>query len=432
MGKRKGCLWLIIAIIFTAISPLAYASEGQVVQSVVVHLKDSEENVIHPRIKDRIESSITKVAEKVLINQEIAVIKKNRKEISQLIKSVFEKVLVGYIVIDFGFIVGEETGMIVELKPTSTLIEEVNLDLEILKIDERIVQIVDKEIAVIKKNIENYLLGFPIESLIWADDIIKPLIENLIEWQLPGFAATLEIEIGSTIKVGLVLEPVGKLVRDIQVEVNTHSFPRLLILPIQEHIEESLAIFQGLPVEFLNKYKDRLTDAAYGVIDGSNWARNLYWNSEPEIIFDTVTHLYLDVNWIDSQIDFKGELNLGLRRLRLQPVFELYFGKIVGPHTMVSLKDRIILDKWKNDWSLGLEYYLNSNWTIATEYQIQDFQWKGIVDWHNSQYGITVSKIFSGNIDDFRLAFNYYYKSDTQISLIYEDDNAWISLQQGL
>ncbi|AZR73974.1 hypothetical protein BBF96_11580 [Anoxybacter fermentans] len=430
MNKRKGCLWLVIVFLITTISPLAYAKDIQLVNSVVVYLEFPSGNELHPKIAKRIKESILKVANKVLVGQEIIVIKKTRDEICQIMKTVFNRVLKGYRVIDVSLIVGEKTIIFLKLEPTSILVEKVNLNLKLRGINDRIVRAVDREIAAIVQDVENFMVGLPIESLVWASDVIEPLLHRLIQWQLPGFESTVKLDIGSEIKVDLTLIPKGQLVNDIQLDLKTDSLPQLLVILLEESIEEKLAVFEGIPVEFLEKYRDRLIQAIEDEIDKRGWSKFIYLNSKPEVRIGSTTHLTLNVDWIDYQIDFIGELNIGINAP--EPALHLSLGKKVGPDTMLKLRDQIILNKLSGIFSVRLEHYLGAGLSTAIEYRIQESRWNAALDWRKDNFGFTFSQNLPGEIKSFRLACNFYPGPYTRTSLVYQNNHLWLSLQQRL
>lgn len=431
MDKRKGCLWLMILFLIFTISPLAYAGESQPqVQSVMVQAKFPKGKEVHSTIEKRICESFEKVANKLLVGQEVMVIQKTRKEISEVMKTVFNRVLKGFEVTDVGMVVGEQTAILIQLQPTSLLIEEVDLELHLIGLSKQIVQVVDQELRSINRVMENVLIGLPVDALGWADDLIEPMLIQVIRWQLPGFDPEIDLEMGTKIKVDLTLRPEGELVQDIQVDVRTHSLPQMLVNPLEEKIEDKLGVFYGLPVKLLDKYQDRVITIIEDQIQESRWSNYVYLTDKPEIQLGKTTDLALNIDWFDYQIDFIGELNIA--HDAPDPALHVALSRMVWPLTKLELKSKITLNRLIGNWSLGLEHQWNEQLTSKVAYQIQDANWLGEIDWKQSSYGVTVSQSIPGRIGNTKLAVNYYPRLNTKLSLVQENQRLWISLQQRL
>lgn len=431
MDKRKGCLWLMILLLILTISPLAYAGESQPrVQSVLIQAKFPKGKEVHSTIEKRICESFEKVANKLLVGQEVLVIQKTRKEIGEVMKTVFNRVLRGFEVTDVGMVVGEQTAILIQLQPTSLLIEEVNFDLHLIGLSEQIVQVVDQELASITRVIENLFIGLPVDALGWADDLIEPMLIQVIRWQLPGFEPEIDLEMGTEIKVDLTLRPEGELVQDIQVDVRTHSLPQLLVSPLEEKIEDELVAFYGLPVKLLNKYQDRVLNIIEDQIKDSRWSNYVYLTDQPKIHLGKTTDLTLNIDWLDYQFDFVGELNVA--HDAPDPALHLALSRMVWPLTKLEVKSKITLNRLIGNWSIGLERQWNEQLTSKVAYQIQDANWLGGVEWKQGNYGVTVSQTIPGGIENTQLAVNYYPRFNTKVSLVQENRRFWISLQQRL
>lgn len=437
MIKRLGCLWLVILVCLTAISPFAYGNSeieqiwgSPLVSSITVRLEFPEGNTIHQDIIERITQSIEKVAEKILVGQEISLVKQTGTEVSQLLKAIFNKVLWGYQVMDVNLVFGENTFILIDLQPTSILIEDVEVDLEIRGINEQIDKIIAAEVELIEDKIKSVLLGLPIDALIWASDLFEPLILQFVKWQLPGFQPTIDLELGSEIAVNLTLVPKGQLVEEIEIDLITQSLPRIVTKALEKRLEDELQIFQGMPLQLLENYQGRIVSMIEELISDDKRNRYIYLNQPPKLEIAPATQLVLDVDWIDYHLDFLGEVTIGYQKF--EPAFLLSLGKNLGTNTTIKLENRITLDNLLGALSLVFEQSMGAGLTTKFAYRFKNSEIDAALDWKRNKFGLTIAQIYPGEVKDTQISLNYYPELSTKLSFVYQNSSLWLSLQKSL
>ena len=434
MAKLKGCLWVIVAaFLVTAISPLAYAVSGEpgsLVSTVSVQIKTPAGSKVPAKVEDRLKDSVSKVAGKLLVGQEISAVQETRSDICQLIRTVFGKILQGYEILDVKLTVGEKTVILLDLQPTGVLIEQVNLNLQVSGIDDKMIQVLQNETANLSRQMEVYLLGLPVSAFSWAEEVVQPLLYVLLADQFPGFTPTVNIAVGSEVKVDVHLVPYGPQVRHVDVQVSTHSLPQSLIYPIALRAEKELEMLRGLPLALLEKQRGKIIQMVEDIIHSGTWGKFIYPGSKPQLVIGPNTSLVIDLEWTDLEIGFLGELNIGADAP--EPALHLSLGKRVGPDTTVIIKDRIALNKLQGTVSAGIENYMGAGITAKLDYELKSGKWNAAMDWRHKKYGITFTQPCPGEIREVRLALNYYPFSHSQVSLIYTDERVWLTFLQSL
>lgn len=434
--KTIGLITILVIALVLAISPFSFAEmnysldNDQTVSSVKIQLIFPDGKDINSMIKNRIVGSLEKVAENVIEGQKLFVINQTRDEILLILQTVFDRIFLGYELADIGMVVDEQTVIFLTLEPANTLIEKVNVDLQIKDVSDTITQVVDQEILVIQEKLAETLLWLPVESFNWAQNIVEPLLYNFIVLELPGFEPNLDFTIGSEVNVNLTLKPQGRLVDKINVNLETHSIPRVLIFVLEERIERELELFKGLPIELLEKHQTRLIQAIEDAIYRDGRSKFVYLNGKPEIDFGSTTNLTLAVDWIDYKVEFIGELNLGANSP--EHVLSLSLGKQLGPNLLFQLEDRLTISSFSNSLSLGLEYSLGAGFTTITNYRLFENELNAAIDWRQGSFGFTFAQTYSSNLHQSRLSLNYYPGFYNQISLVGENDRIWLSFQQTL
>lgn len=434
MAKLKGCLWLIVAaFLVTAISPLAYADSSddrQLVSTVTVQINLPTGKTLPVRIEDRIRDSIAKVANTILVGQDVSKIQESKTEITKVIETVFNKVLQGYEVLAVRMSVGERTHIILDLKPIGPVIEKVDFNLQLSGIDDKMIQVIHAETAGISHQAEEYLIGLPVGAFTWADDVVQPLLYAMIQEQFPGFTTTVNLSIGPEIKVDVSLLPKGERVKDLAVDITTHSLPQSLMYPLEAQVQKELELFRGMPLELLQKYHDRIVNEVEDAVQESKWGRYVYLRGKPQLVIGPKTELKLDIEWLDFELNFIGELNIGAEAP--EPALHLGIGKQLGAYTTIRLQDRIALNKLKSTVSIGVDNYIGAGVTAQVYYEIREARWRTGIDWRHGKYGVSYTQFTPGEFKNGQLALNYYPLEHSKLALIYSEQRVWLSLMQAL
>jgi hypothetical protein len=236
------------------------------------------------------------------------------------------------------------------------------------------------------------------------------------------------LNLGTVIRADLTLTPEVPLVNDIQVNLQTQSLPRLIIEPLEARLEAELALFHGLPVRFLEKYQDRVLAEVEKALQDQGWGKYIYLSQKPKLVIGSTTSLDLHVEWIDYQIEMIGEVSLGLNAP--SPAFYLSLGKRLGTRTIFKVQDVFTFQRPTGTLSVSLERRLSDAFTAKVQYGIRDANWRATLDWRKNRYGITFSQPVPGGMGDGQVSLHYALATHSEVSLVYEKENLWVTLRQ--
>lgn len=256
---RKSVILVVIQFLITfsfAAAAIAQDEAGERVNSVEVQLNISGN--IYQGLHERIEYSINRVGEKLLISQPVSLLETNIDTVRQTIRNVVSKVLTGFRTEDVEVFLGEHTKIIIQLTPLSPFITRINLEGQINEITPEIAGFTAKAVQKVEAELNKIFTGLPVEAISWADSIFSLVINYLVERELPGFAAVYTITPGNETTIKLALTPLEPLVSEIAVDYSSTNLPVWLVRSKVREYQKKFGIIKGTPVDFLIHYKPQI------------------------------------------------------------------------------------------------------------------------------------------------------------------------------
>ena len=103
------------------------------------------------------------------------------------------------------------------------------------------------------------LQGSSADASDWAGGVLRRLVREKVEAELPEFRAAVDVvrEDRRTV-IQVVVYPVGQLVQSIDYEMVSQSIPNLLLLNIKQRYAQKTQELRGLPVIYVSRHKEEL------------------------------------------------------------------------------------------------------------------------------------------------------------------------------
>lgn len=234
----------------------AVANKEEKVNFVEVQLDTSDK--IYEGLQERIEFSITRVGEKILLSQPVALLQTNKKTVEAAIFNVFSKVLAGFRLEAVDLFPGEHTKIIIRLTPIPPLISAVRVNLNVHNVNPEIDSLT-KEISLkVEEKLNQVFDGLPVAAVSWSEGIFNLVVNYLLEKDFPGFNSRFSIQAGTTTEINLTLIPEEPVVSNVNLDYVSADFPAWLVKLNTGGYQEKADILKGIPVEFLIHYQPQL------------------------------------------------------------------------------------------------------------------------------------------------------------------------------
>lgn len=340
------------------------------VQSLEVQLDIAGD--IYEGLEERIEFTIGRVGEKLLLGQSLTVLERGKDALLRSFINVFNKVLVGFRMDAINVKLGEHTKIFIELTPQAPLIKEIDLKVQFSEVSPEFVA----GTAFIEKRVETELnqifSGLPVAALSWADNIVRTVTNYIIEREYPGFELqqlnkTVVTDDSNLVEFNLLLATKGKLVETVVVDYNSVTIPTWFTSYSLKEDESRCDLLIGVPVEFLHHYQRELETYLLNLFQGVSQLKTV----------DITTSLKLKPAQC-TEVKF----NVNSLRLRSNVESRLFLGDSNFSHTLAyfgyEVNDYELYGKWlwgdspSGGARVGLKFPLSSFFDGGFEYELEN------------------------------------------------------------
>lgn len=398
-------LMFIIGLIFSIVPTAVVASDNSLerVQKIEATVNCAEYQ-LPQLVQARVTETVRVVSEKIIVGSTLAEIESKKAQDAILLKEVFNRALMGYVVDDVEIIAGQTTKIIVNLHLLGDVVKAVKVTCNFHGVDQDFNALFLTNINAIQKKIEDTLIFLPIDAVDWSGNLVKLAVQEYFTLELPDYRPSIEIVAGQTVKVNIEAIPIGTQIRSTQIKLKTQSFPNAMLYDFRSQLEELSQRLNGLPVALVitNKafFDNWLYEKAITNSVAQRWGLFVKVDLEPaadtEILIDTKAEKY-NV-YAEGYFDFgkdkdnvSGKAHVGRYWSKRDELFtELQF----VPSTL----------KWHI--LLGTAHKIDKYTYFAVKY---DFTQKGIVLWLHQDIGkrwkFEVDRFMPTGSNEFRLRY---------------------------
>jgi hypothetical protein len=233
---------------------LAQNEAGKTVHSVEVQLNISGH--IYQGLQERIEFSVNRVGDKMLISQPVSLLESNQQSVRQTIFNVFSRVLAGFEINAVKLAFAEHTKIVLYLTPLPPFIGKIDLDIK--KIASEWEFITNKATERVAADLNRIFTGLPIAATGWADNILKSVVNYLVEREFPGFTPAFTLDAGEITRIKVDLMPLNPSVEELLIHYLSTSLPIWVARYKVKKQQQQFELLKGLPVEFLIHYQPQI------------------------------------------------------------------------------------------------------------------------------------------------------------------------------
>ena len=346
---------------------IAIAS-NELVEKVTVSIAASQ--TPPSRIGKRMSASVGTVGEQMLVGRTVSDVAKGQADYERLIQEIFNRVLVGYSVQSVHLTAGSTAVIQVELAPWGDVVREVALEVDVANLSPEITDLIKKDIGNMEDQINEILVGLPIDAVDWAGGVSKIVIREALAAKLPEFSANFDIVPGPRTLVKLSLMPLGTTVQDVHVSLRSQTIPNVLLVAIRPKIDQSGVSLVGLPVAFIERHRDYFT-AKVTAAAGQHSITQKYGLTLTPVIHPGVdTEIALNAEANHYKVSLEGNMDIG--RSQDSTSFELHAGKLISKQDEIFMEVRFIPSTVSWDFVPGFGHTFKKGLTAGMKYNISE------------------------------------------------------------
>ena len=216
-----------------AVSLLPAAANAAIIEHVKVSVVDR--GATSGVLLERMSASMQTVAEQLLLDKDTEKVSPVQNEYTRLLGEVGDRVLNGYQMEAVSMQLGSVTQVTMVVAPWNETISNVFVDLQFSGVEENTAALLQSKMPALREQLEAVLRGSSADASDWAGGVLRRLVREQVETELPEFRAAVDVvrEQQRTV-VQVVIYPVGQLVQSIDYEMVSQSIPNLLLLNIKQ------------------------------------------------------------------------------------------------------------------------------------------------------------------------------------------------------
>lgn len=279
------------------------------VDSVEVQL--DVDGKIYEGLQERIEFSIGRVGEKILLSQPLSLLKQNENNLKMAMFNIFSKVLTGFKVDSIDLLLGTHTKILIRLLPQPPLISKIDVRLSVQGIAPQLGAFVEEIGDRTESELDKIFTGLPVASITWADSIFTMVINYTVEREFPGFKTMFSIKSGETVELNLQLIPNGRIVNDVSVHYNSDTIPIWAVRHKLVNEEQKFRILKGVPVEFLLHYQSDIERLLTKEFDNFDNLKYLGMNVDLRVKPSDITDIDLQIDSRTLRANLLAKIYLG-------------------------------------------------------------------------------------------------------------------------
>lgn len=344
---------------------LGAAGPEAMVKSVEVQI--DVEGQVYQGLVDRIEYSVGRVGEKILLNQPLAVLRNNEATIRATIFNVFAKVLVGFQVETVTLEVGEHTKIGLRLLPQQPLINRIKVNLQIQKVTPELADFCRQIGSQVEEELSKIFIGLPVGSVAWSESIINIVVNYLMEREFPGFVSRFTMKADTNTELTLVLTPQDPVVEAVTVDYASDNIPAWFVRYKAKSYQDKFNLLKGVPVEFLEHYRTGLERYVAEYVNHFPDMQRLGLDVGLRLQPGTKTKVTLAVN--SQYFHSKLEARYFANGTQSFGNFQVFLGYNTGSYE-IFFRDYIGSNPGGN-YKIGFQAPLGPNFTAAFEYELE-------------------------------------------------------------
>lgn len=332
------------------------------VENVQVQVIDVQGGTSQPLLQ-KMSSSMEVVAEQLLLDKDTETLAKARGDYERLLTEVADRVFTGYEVQRSQLYLGVGSRAEIFVRPWSQTIKQAEIDLQFSGVEPQTAEILEERLGGLRQVLANTINGASLEATDWASSVLRKLVRQKVEAQLPEFKAAVDLvqENNRTI-VQVIVYPVGQLVTQLTYELRSEAIPNLLLMQLKyKYLAESNRL-RGLPVDYVKRHRQELEKRLMEKLLKEPEIKR--YQLIPVVKLEPGANLGVNIR-VDSnryKIWLEGYGDIGRDKDNLSG--KAHIGKFVSSRDEVFAESELILDEvqWRHGFGYA-RYWGKSSWS---------------------------------------------------------------------
>lgn len=252
---------LLLTIWSLGLLPVADAAPAQIqaeetVDAVSAHVVAEADLPV--MVQQRMEKSVAVIGDQLLTGQPVCQVAQQDQHYAEIIRQVFDKVLVGYTVQGVQVKPGQETVLEVALIPWQDTIQQVKVQIQVQGMVPVVEDALRRDVAGLEQVFEANLQGLPLAAVDWTNGLLKKQVNAFLQEHAPEFKADFDVSVADTADIKVTLYPLLPVVRTTDLSMRSDTLPNMGLLLKRQKLQERVDTLIGVPVPFVKRHQAML------------------------------------------------------------------------------------------------------------------------------------------------------------------------------
>ncbi|WP_196593089.1 ABC transporter permease [Pectinatus sottacetonis] len=323
-------------------------------------------------IKNRMERSVTVIADQLMSGKQFADITDKKIQYENIIKDVFDKILIGYTVSNVNIYFDKSNVYVtINLLPWNDVITNVDVDIKTDGVSADIANLAISDIQGVDELFKNNLCGLPVDAVDWTNGVLKRSLDDFMKIHLPEFRADFEMTPGINTKITITIYPRMPVVRNIDLKMRSSSMPNIYLLQERLYFQEQTNILLGVPVDFVERHKKYFAVRLTKTLDKQKAFSMVKMHTTVDIEPGEKTYITTHSDTDRYNINLEGWVDFG-RNNDNDSIYRAHLGKNINKKNEVFSEVFFKPQDAVVKWAVGYDYHFNDQWKLGGRYFFRD------------------------------------------------------------
>lgn len=325
---------------------------------------------------DKMSNSMQVVADQLFLDKDTEKIAAAREDYVRLLTEIGDRVFTGYELTAVDLDIGPGIGITMYARPWNRVITDPVMDVQFSGVEPDTAELLFAHLPDLREQLKEAISGASVDAGDWAEGVLRKLVREQIEAQLPEFKAAVDVleEQGNTV-VQVIIYPVGQLVGNIKYELRSEAIPNLLLMRLKYKYMEVCDILRGLPVSYVSTHRKELEKMLEDKLLSEPEVKNYRLRPVVTLTPAAALGVTIMIETDDYKIWIEGYGDVGRDDDNLSG--KAHLGKFVTPRDELFGEAEVILDDVQWHFGLGYaRYWGKSVWSYARRIPVADNDYK--------------------------------------------------------
>lgn len=415
------CLYLLTGMAYCA--PGMQEKQAALVESINVQIMT--EATPSAKVLHRMSESVKTIGEHLLLGRSTIEVATRRNYYEQLVRDVFDRVLIGYTVESVEIEPAQTTKIRLSVIPWGDTVRNVSIRIDYSGIAPETISLVKQDMGKLELEIQAALIGLPIDAVDWATGVARELIREILLRQLPEFHFSLDVEAGRDTAVRLSLFPTGPIVREAKVSLRSQTLPNLLLVHARPAIEEQSRSMRGLPVAYLERHLAYFTERIRTTALADPVIRQFTLNVLPKVTPGQDTEVWINVETERFRITAEVFLDTGKDRENISA--KAHLGQKIGKRDELFIELKVLPGMMTWEFMPGWGHQFGSDTWAGLRYRTNDREWVGWLEQGLGGRWSLRAERWSG-LDRNEIGLRYKLHDFLSAEFVLTNDRSWLRM----